>query len=335
MASQVETTATETITVDPEHSSSNNSDDDDGSFASSTESLSESVLEYRKLHGRTFHNYRSDTEYWGPNDERQNDHLDINHEMLLLAMDNKLFFAPIAESPQRVLDVGTGTGIWAVDFAEQYPSAEVIGTDLSPSQSSWVPPNLKFELDDAQKPWTYPDNHFDYIHMRLMMGSIKDWPALYKEVFRCLKPGGYFEHQDYDPHVHSDDGSIAADSAWNQWGPLFVEAGEKLGQTFGVVIDQKNMGWLKDAGFADVKEERLKLPMGDWARDAKWKRVGSFNLAATEEGLEGFALFILTQVHGWDLTQTQLYLAAVRKELKSRTNHAYYVAASVYGRKPE
>ena len=34
--------------------------------------------------------------------------------MLLLAMDDKLFYAPIGDNPQRVLDVGTGTGIWAV-----------------------------------------------------------------------------------------------------------------------------------------------------------------------------------------------------------------------------
>ncbi|KAI9146839.1 Secondary metabolism regulator LAE1 [Paramyrothecium foliicola] len=262
----------------------------------------------------------------GPNDERQNEHLDINHEMLLVAMDNKLFYAPIGESPQRVLDVGTGTGIWAIDFAEQFPSAEVIGTDLSPTQPTWVPPNVKFELDDAQKIWTFRDDHFDYIHMRLMMGSIKDWPALYKQVYRCLKPGGWFEHQDYDPHVISDDNSIGPDSAWHQWGPLFVSAGEKLGQTFGIIIDHKNAGLIKDAGFEAVTEKRLKLPLGNWARDPKLKAVGSYNLVATEQGLEGFALFILTQVHGWDLAQTQIYLASVRKELKNRSIHAYYNA---------
>lgn len=33
-----------------------------------------------------------------------------------------------------MLDLGTGTGIWAIDFADEYPSANVIGTDLSPIQ---------------------------------------------------------------------------------------------------------------------------------------------------------------------------------------------------------
>lgn len=81
---------------------------------SSTASVSDSILEYRKIHGRTFHNFKSDTEYWGPNDDKQNEHLDINHQMLLMAMDNQLYVAPITDKPQRVLDIGTGTGIWAM-----------------------------------------------------------------------------------------------------------------------------------------------------------------------------------------------------------------------------
>jgi hypothetical protein len=34
--------------------------------------------------------------------------------MLLVAMDNKLFRAPIGDNPKLVADIGTGTGIWAM-----------------------------------------------------------------------------------------------------------------------------------------------------------------------------------------------------------------------------
>jgi cyclopropane fatty-acyl-phospholipid synthase-like methyltransferase len=58
------------------------------------------------------------------------------HHLFTLMLGGKLHLAPI-ENPHRILDVGTGTGIWALDIAEQYPEAEVLGTDLSPIQPGW------------------------------------------------------------------------------------------------------------------------------------------------------------------------------------------------------
>lgn len=52
-------------------------------------------------------------------------------------MGNRLFLAPIGEEPGKILDVGTGTGIWAIEMGDDYPSAEILGTDLSPTQPSW------------------------------------------------------------------------------------------------------------------------------------------------------------------------------------------------------
>lgn len=51
-----------------------------------------------------------------------------------------------------------------------------------------MPPNCKFELDNAQLEWTYAPNRFDFVHLRCLFGSIKDWPALYREVYKydCL-----------------------------------------------------------------------------------------------------------------------------------------------------
>lgn len=88
---------------------------------------------------------------------------------------------------------------------------------MSPIQPRWVPPNVKFELDDAKAvPWPYPDNHFDLVHLRLLIGSISDWPSVYKDIFRILKPGGWVEHTEYDCDVVSDDATQPADAVMRQ-----------------------------------------------------------------------------------------------------------------------
>lgn len=121
-------------------------DDNDSALgddtASSSASISSSILAYREFNGRTYHSDRGSHQYWGPNDEQQNETLDIQHHVFTLAMDGQLHFAPLSDKIEKAVDIGTGTGIWAIDFGDQYPNTKVIGTDLSPIQPSWVPPNV-------------------------------------------------------------------------------------------------------------------------------------------------------------------------------------------------
>ena len=40
---------------------------------------------------------------------------DMQHYLWYMTLDDKLFLAPVKENPQNILDIGTGTGIWAID----------------------------------------------------------------------------------------------------------------------------------------------------------------------------------------------------------------------------
>ncbi|GJC92156.1 hypothetical protein ColKHC_00982 [Colletotrichum higginsianum] len=65
---------------------------------------------------------------------------DLQHNIFLLTFDDKLGFAPPCQKGAevgRVLDVGTGTGIWAVDFGDEHPEAEM---DVVVSRSKSVFP---------------------------------------------------------------------------------------------------------------------------------------------------------------------------------------------------
>lgn len=116
-----------------------------------------------------------------PNDETEQDRLDQKYQSITLVFDGKLFFAPV-EKPKAILDIGTGTGIWAIDVADAYPHAVVTATDLSPIQPTWVPPNVRFQVDDAEDTWTF-STKFDLIHTLCLTGCIKDWDRLFEQAF--------------------------------------------------------------------------------------------------------------------------------------------------------
>lgn len=81
-----------------------------------------------------------------PNDAEEQDRLDLHHHIYRLALNGALHRAPLGPNFRRVLDFGTGTGIWAIDMADEYPEAEVLGVDLSPIQ----PGELTYSLSSWQ-----------------------------------------------------------------------------------------------------------------------------------------------------------------------------------------
>lgn len=99
---------------DGEFSASDFDPDDSSSLRSSSTSISSSILEHSYQNGRRYHRYRHGR-YPLPNDEAEQNREDMLHTMMLEATDGRLFYAPIGENPQRIADLGTGTGIWAIE----------------------------------------------------------------------------------------------------------------------------------------------------------------------------------------------------------------------------
>ncbi|KAI1962327.1 hypothetical protein LOZ58_002664 [Ophidiomyces ophidiicola] len=303
---------------------------DDSDTSSITTSLYSLITSHVYENGRRYNSYRFGT-YWGPNDEQASDNLDLFHHVFNLTFGGRSFLAPIDSNPQRVLDLGTGTGIWAIDFADEFPSASVIATDVSPIQPTLVPPNLEFQIDDFCEPWTFKKSSFDYIHARSIYGCSSDYPALYEETLAHLKPGGWFEQAEISVVAQSDDESIKG-TAIDHWGPLALKVGEKFGKSFRIAEEMTDL--IKAAGFVNVTKHTFQWPIGTWPKDRKLKEIGAYNKLGWEEGLDGWAKFLFTKFLGWSLEEVQILTAHIRNDIRNPHVHAWQSVVVCYGQKP-
>ena len=131
--------------------------------------MTDSVWDYPNENGRTYHAYRAGSEsrtagssskaiplltqtaYHYPNDPEEVERLKIQHDIIKVVLDERNYFVPFSQEnpPHKVLDIATGTGRWAIEMGDEFPNSKIIGTDLSPIQSSLVAPNVSFYVDDA------------------------------------------------------------------------------------------------------------------------------------------------------------------------------------------
>ncbi|KJZ68184.1 hypothetical protein HIM_12423 [Hirsutella minnesotensis 3608] len=81
---------------------------------------------------------------------------------------------------RSILDIGTGTGKWAVDLADQDPSVTIVGLDLSPNQPEFVPPNVHFFVENVETEWSESESTRTF-HNRSTAGSRADFRTCAEE----------------------------------------------------------------------------------------------------------------------------------------------------------
>ena len=178
-------------------------------------------------------------------------------------------------------------------MGERYPNAEIIATDISVFQATYVPSNVVFQVDDARGEWTYTQL-FGFIHIQGLARAFSDWPEIYAKAFRHLKQGGFLEVADFgfarlsgnirDPYVDVFNGACqsAADKARDSVRIGTYEA------------KRTYSGWLCIRKTSDYSGAARHL-----VPDLRKHLLGKMALIAILEGLEAVSLRFLTKQLGW------------------------------------
>ena len=159
----------------------------------------------------------------------------------------KLFDQALVQPHHRVLDVGSGTGTFAVAIKGWLPSAEVVGLDPDPKalarsrrKAERAGVSIRFDQGFANA-LPYPDGSFDRVFSSLMFHHLpRDAKfATMREVRRVLKPGGSLHLLDFEQEGPRSHNPLA------RW----LHSSERMqGNT-----REQILGWMREAGLAEPR----------------------------------------------------------------------------------
>ncbi|KAK1656956.1 methyltransferase [Colletotrichum godetiae] len=321
-------------------------DDEDCSDAGSDfSSVSVDELPPIRAYGHTYH---GSGVFLMPNDESERARLEIQHQLFKLCLEGGLTAAKLPKDrPLNILDIGSGTGNWAVEMGEQYPLAKIMGVDISAALlPTTVPANVAFEVEDATQDWAREKDSLDFVHMRnLVGGGVSDWKALFRQAYEHLKPGGQIEFAEvrtryFDLIDSSGDEPAAPTVEEKDHGGMtacreFEVRFSEMAKIAGVDFDPtpKIPAMFSDVGFEKVARWSDLVPIQAVGHDEKMVRKGAQFAQMLEYGLENYSLAVFAK-GGWDENDTRSLLKRVHKESRDTANEAYGKVSFVTARKP-
>ncbi|KLU81298.1 hypothetical protein MAPG_00389 [Magnaporthiopsis poae ATCC 64411] len=261
--------------------------------------------------------------YLFPADKAEHDRLDLFHHAINFALQGR---HPAPESRVKegshVLDIGCGSGIWLIELAKKVGPMEglhLVGVDLQMNQPPSIPYTVSFERADVEEPWTgnlAANAPYDYIHCQLMRGAIRSWPTFYGHVAAHLKPGtGVFEHTELDWTFRNDDFPLAP--GLKQWNEEVSECMERHGAPLNPDPPGTRAA-LHAAGFVDIKEDAIMVPVSHWADDEFGRTIGRWFQLALIRSIWPMALAPLTRVGGRDEAYVEDLDDIAQEQIRSR-----------------
>jgi ubiquinone/menaquinone biosynthesis C-methylase UbiE len=270
--------------------------------------------------------YLNDVPYFLPKDDTEINRLDFQHYLMRAALQGN-YAAPIGQ-PHAVLDVGCGTGRWAMEMAAQFPAANVVGLDVVSPEADVAaalghgldrrPDNYVFLQGSVLDGLPFQDARFDFTHQRLLVAAIPAdrWQGVVNDLLRVTRPGGWIELVEAVP--------AQGGPAMNVLRDCLVEVSLRRGVN--TQITYQIGKFLEVAGARNVAFRELNVPLG--RRGDRVSAMMTTNYFALYTGLRAIILAQgITSAHAYDAALEQ-----ARTEIaEERYIWPYYAA---YGQRP-
>ncbi len=245
-------------------------------------------------------------------DATEQNRLDFQH-FFLKAILQMNYLAPI-QNPSAILDVGSGTGRWAIEIAQQFPQARVTGIDIA-STIPDAPLNAQFVQHDILQGLPFPTGSFDYVHSRLLVAAIPTsaWMGLLREYRRVTRPGGWIELLEGGTTFLNEGPFTQQYLAW--WNQISQQRG----------IDASFMSNLPDLlqqiGLENQQSQLLHVPVGKWGG-----RAGAMLLTNLVAGWGGLKTAFVSQAGVDPVLFDRTFQALPNEWERNRSLYEYVIA---------
>lgn len=176
--------------------------------------------------------------------------------------------SPGRTHPDRVVDLGTGTGALARAVARRFPEARIVGVDFSRGMLAVARATADEELspDDGRLAWQeadaaelpFPDGSVDAVVSSFVLQLVPERQPVYREVRRVLRPGGRFAFVTWCVEKRTFGPSEAFEDVLNELEiPVDEGAEEKVAGDF--ASPRAAADSLRRAGFHRVRAESATL----------------------------------------------------------------------------
>ncbi|KAG8952182.1 hypothetical protein FRC03_012228 [Tulasnella sp. 419] len=213
----------------------------------------------------------------------EHNRLDLQHHILYISIDSLYAFpdrvrralAPNDDIPPVIIDLGTGSGRWAVSMAEEFPYAEVVGLDLVPPVDiTDMPLNCRFEIDDANLPMPHYTNCFNVVHCRSLEVGIKDFERLIYEIALMLRIGGIALISGGEMQLYGEDQkvlpTVPVGTPGFSWTNFYLQALLKAHEHRGSTSGEAKVSWNKwlanNPNFERTESFDILIPIGPWQK---------------------------------------------------------------------